>query len=140
MKPYPESLKNKHTRLSPKKKKNSFLQPKKKKKHFYLLFLKWQNIFHKERFRNDMYGIRKKIFFFEKFYFENWKKKKRWLKRFSFTWHLRSWVQTLKRWVATCRSNSGLSIGPPKSKWNLSVMDICTLVSRMIDGPWNLES
>lgn len=35
MKPYPESLKNKHTRLSPKKKKkNSFLQPKKKKKTF----------------------------------------------------------------------------------------------------------
>lgn len=72
MKSYPESLKNKHTRLSPKKKKK-LLSPtkKKKKKHFYLLFLKWQNIFHKERFRNDMYGIRKKIYFFEKFYFEN---------------------------------------------------------------------
>ena len=83
---------NKHTKL---------LSPTQKKKKNIFIFDFWngKTFFIKKGLEMICMGpIGFFFFFFEKFYFENWKQ--RWLKWFLFTWHLRSWVQTFKRWVA----------------------------------------
>ena len=117
---------------------NSFLQPK-KKTIFIFDFWNGKTFFIKKGLEMICMGSIRFFFFFffENFYFENWKQ--RWLKRFSFTWHLSSWVQTFKRGVAG--QILGWVLGPLSANGEgLLVMDICKLVSRMMDGPWNLAS